>query len=153
MFNLLFLHIAFMFVAIAMHAGPQLLTLVAIRGGQLDAVAPITRVWLRGVPVVSAAFGLGALFGLATAFAFGFDLLSPWLVIAYVLFVASGMWSNFVTVPHFRRLASETAQLATARALGADVARVEFGRSAAIVTMDLMFIAALVYDMAVKPLG
>lgn len=81
-----FLHILFMFAAIVFIVGGELLAIAAIRRRDL----PMLRVYFRIGPSADrlgmAALGLGSIFGLVSAMVIGWDLLSGWLVISYVLF-------------------------------------------------------------------
>src|SRR5579859_8185347 len=81
---LLFLHILTMFTAVAVAAGTGILVLMGARRGDRSVVAAITSLPIpRIAPIL---YISGGVLGLATGFAFGYDLLAPWLIIAYVLF-------------------------------------------------------------------
>jgi hypothetical protein len=84
---LLFFHISLMFGAITISFGPTLVMRIAERSGQMALV--------RGVALASKPIGVaipvlfisGGIFGLLTAINVGYNLLAPWLIIAYVLFL------------------------------------------------------------------
>lgn len=81
----LYLHVIAMFAAVAVAMGSSLVLLIAARRGELEAIRAITGMPLgRLIPIL---YISGGLLGLATAISFGFNLLAPWLVIAYALFV------------------------------------------------------------------
>lgn len=84
MYVLLFMHIVTMFSAVAVAAGSSVLVLIGARRGDRVLVAAVTSVPVPRVAPIH--YILGGLFGVETALAFGFNLLSPWLVIAYLLF-------------------------------------------------------------------
>jgi len=147
-FLLLLLHILTMFVAVTLAAGTLLFVLVAARTGRTPAALEIAA--LPTQRFIPPAFILGGLFGLATGLAFGYNLLAPWLVIAYVLFVAATVWGIRVTSPAMRRLA----KVAGAEGEAADAGDVErmLGRR---LTIDAGFtflvIGLIILDMVVKP--
>jgi len=84
---LLFLHIAVMFAAITVSLGTNLFFRLAYMTGQVAAVRGVAMVAQRAGPLIPMLFIAGGLLGLLTAISFGFNLLAPWLVIAYVLWV------------------------------------------------------------------
>jgi uncharacterized membrane protein len=147
-FLLLLLHILTMFVAVTLGAGTLLFVLVAARTGRTR-----TALEIAALPIerfIPPAFIVGGLFGLATGLAFGYDLLAPWLLIAYVLFIAATVWGIRVTSPAMRRLA----KVAGAGGEAADAGDVErmLGRR---LTIDAVFtflvIGLIILDMVVKP--
>lgn len=83
---LLFLHITFFIVAIMISYGPLLLLRLAYQTGKVGNIRGLAVVHSRLGPVTFVMYMLGGIFGGLTAIAFGFDLLAPWLVIAYVAF-------------------------------------------------------------------
>lgn len=84
---LTFLHIAVMFLAISLSLGPAVLLRVAARSGNARTIQGTAEATGRIGRVIGPIFGLGGLLGVATAVVTGYDLLAPWLLIAYVLFV------------------------------------------------------------------
>jgi uncharacterized membrane protein len=84
-----FLHIASMFVGVSLVLGMGSVAGLVARQGDVRAIRstfPIFNSLARFIPVF---FVLGLVFGLGTAWVGGFDLLRPWLLIAYVLFIAA----------------------------------------------------------------
>jgi uncharacterized membrane protein len=145
---LLLLHILIMFVAVILGAGTLLLVLVAARTGRTRTALEIAA--LPTDRFISPAFIVGGLFGVATGLAFGYNLLAPWLVIAYLLFVVATAWAIRVTSPAMRRLAN-IAATGDMEANANDVNRM-LGRA---LTIDAGFtflvIGLLVVDMVAKP--
>jgi hypothetical protein len=84
---LLFLHIAVMFAAITVSLGTNLFIRLAYMTGQVAAVRGVAMVAQRAGPLIPMLFIAGGLLGLLTAISFGFNLLAPWLLIAYLLWV------------------------------------------------------------------
>src|SRR5205085_1157060 len=101
MFVLLYLHILAMFTAVTVVMGAGILVLIGARGGERSVVAAIT-----SLPIPRLAgplYAVGGLFGLATAFVFGYNLRAPWLIIAYVLFAILTVVGIRVSGPIFER--------------------------------------------------
>jgi hypothetical protein len=135
----LFLHIASMFSAVALTAGPATILVVAHRTGRLEEVGPpVARLRVGRLAVVL--FGLGGLLGLATALAFGFSLLAPWLLLAYLGFAVETLIGVFVSAPVARRLIAGESGADVGRAIELDLA------------VNALVLALLVADMVVKPL-
>lgn len=142
----MFIHVLLMFGAVAMAAGSSFLLLVAARRRELEAIRAITAVPItRIVPVLYIG---GAVFGLATALALGYDLRSAWLVIAYVLFALLAAFGLFRSGPLVERLNAVLTDPGAARpdeterlldALGPDTA------------VNLVGIALIIADMVFKP--
>jgi hypothetical protein len=148
---LLFLHITGMFAAIIASYGPELVLRLAFRSGQVANVRAVAQAADRLNPFVPILYVIGGLFGLFSAIGFGFDLLAPWLVSAYILFAAAmvtGLYGNRTfalnlgtalattpdgpLTPEIRRLFSSTGHLA-------------------LEAFDTLWIPVLVFDMVVKP--
>lgn len=144
MFVVLFLHIALMIAAVALTVGPAAVLVVAHRTGRLAEVGPpVARLGVSRLAVPL--FVLGGLFGLATAFAFGYSLTAPWLLLAYIGFAVAVVVGVRVSAPVAGRLA---------------VAKTGPGELASIgraVELDLLvnsiILAVLVADMVLKPLS
>ena len=108
---LVFVHISLMFAAVAISYGPTLLFLIALRRGRVEglravgmAVQPVT----RAIPIV---YGLGALTGVGAALVGGFNLLAPWLLISYVIFVVLLIIGAALAGPHMGRVGAMVAAL------------------------------------------
>jgi len=143
----LFLHIVTMFAVIAFHSGPQILALAAARSGQTSALGAIARMYARTGRAVPPLGILGALFGLATGLTGEFNLLAPWLLIAYALFLLLIVYGGVVSYPYFVRLGI---------AIGEDPPNSQplLGhRLMPIVAIDTLIVVLIIADMAVKPFG
>jgi hypothetical protein len=98
----LYLHIIAVFAAVSVAMGSSVVLLIAARRRELDVVRAITGMPLgRLIPVL---YGIGGLLGLATAISYGFDLLAPWLVIAYVIFAVLTVVGIVFSGPLIERL-------------------------------------------------
>jgi uncharacterized membrane protein len=145
------LHIACMFGAVAVLAGGGLVRNAVLHTGDVAAIRRTIETEQRlanrlGAPLLLA----GVAFGLVTAVRMGYPLLSPWLVIAYVL-LALNILNGALYDRHGRRIA------AAAEASPAD------GPPAPLVTLlrarptwtlnaiDALLWVALVYTMVRKP--
>src|SRR5437762_4217686 len=83
-----FLHIAAMFTAVAISFGPALLLRFAARSGNVRTIQGVAESAISLSRFIGPVFSLGLIFGLTTALLGGLNFLAPWLLIAYVLFVA-----------------------------------------------------------------
>ena len=135
---LLFLHVAAMFLAIAVHTGSQLFAWIALRWGPPGSILSVVQVYGRLGTVVPVLFVIGGALGLATALAFGYNLLAPWLVIAYVGFVAAAAYASRVSAP-------------TVKGLGGDAAAIDMNRVQLVIAGDAAIVAILIADMVFKP--
>ena len=135
---LLFLHIAVMFLAIAVHTGSQLFAWIALRWGPPGSLLGVVQVYGRLGTVVPVLFIVGGLLGLATTIAFGYSLLAPWLVIAYVGFVVAAAYASRVSAP-------------TINGLGGDAAAIDMNRVQLVIAGDAAIVAILIADMVFKP--
>jgi hypothetical protein len=147
---LLFGHIASMFGAVVVAYGPALVFQVARRSADVATLRALSR---RSVlaPLVPLLFVVGGLFGLATAGSFGFDLLAPWLVIAYVLWVLAMALGVTVHAPYYRRVHATLMATPDGRLPAAAAAVVDDGRERMATGADYVIILALLFDMVVKP--
>jgi len=145
MFVLLYLHILAIFTAVTVVMGAGILVLIGARGGNRSVVAAIT-----SLPIPRLAgplYSIGGLFGLATAFVFGYNLLAPWLIIAYVLFAILTAMGIRISGPIFERTHAVASDPAASNEL--------FGQAMSRFRMDaavtLVGIALIVADMVFKP--
>jgi hypothetical protein len=143
----LFLHIATMFAVVALHSGPHVLALAAARSGPPSAVAAIAASYARSGRLVPPLGLLGAAFGIATAVAGGFDLATPWLLIAYGLFGLMILYGGAVSVPYFARLGQAIERDAP------NLADLLGRRLTLVVSGDALIIVLIVADMVLKPFG
>jgi hypothetical protein len=145
MYVLLYLHILTMFTAVALAAGSTILLLIAGQRGDRQLVAGLT-----GLPidrVVPPLYILGGLFGLGTALAFGYSLVAPWMVIAYVLFAALTALGVLVSGPLMARIHAAASDHAGGEGALSRVMRRFWLDS----VVSLAGIALLVGDMVFKP--
>ena len=99
-----FLHITAMFFAVAAALFGEIgVQAVARRGDVLGlrALAPVLEALGKAVPVL---FVSGLIFGLLAAWTGGFDLLAPWLLIAYGLFAFAMALGSLVSEPWARKV-------------------------------------------------
>ena len=147
----LWLHISLMFTAITISYGPALLTELAYRSGR---VATLRGVALASAPIarlIPVFYITGGLFGLWTAINFGYNLLAPWLLIAYVLFagaMTTGIGFNSKFGP---RLLAATADAPDGPLTPEIVALFTDPRYRLVTTVDLFVVIAFLFDMVVKP--
>jgi hypothetical protein len=147
-----FLHISTMIAAVTLALGPSYIFDRVAASGDV----PATRAYLARMGifdrVIPGLFVTGALFGLLAAATIGFDLLAPWLDIAYALFV--GMMAMHATVGSRWRmsLGRTLASVPAGAAISPEVATV----ASATVGKVLYWVTALatviiIYDMVAKP--
>lgn len=148
-----YLHVVTMFFAVALAISGEL---VLRRVAQSREPAAIRVAVARTKPLSSISGGLfllGAAFGVIAAITGQIDLLRPWLVMAYLAFVAAFAIGFTITDPWVARLE---------RAVGASPAdgptepldAVVDDRRARVGTWGLqLLVAVLVFLMVVKPLG
>jgi len=146
-----FLHVTVMFFAVALSLGSAVLIRVAGRTRRARSI--------QGVAEIAASFGnylgpifvLGGLLGLATAIVSGLNLLTPWLVIAYVLFalgagtgaLGEGKWTAEVA-----RAAAANPEPEAGPAL---VALLTSTRGNIVFGAFASFVVLLIFDMVLKP--
>jgi hypothetical protein len=148
---LLFLHITLIFVAISASYGPELLMRLAYVSGQIATLRGVQLATDRLGPAVPILYLAAGLFGLLTAINFGYDLLAPWLVIAYVLFALAMVTGLLGNRTFAIRLG---ARLATTPdgPLTPEIRELFSSRGhVALEVFDFFWIPALVFDMVVKP--
>jgi uncharacterized membrane protein len=142
---LLYLHILTMFAAVAMAAGSSILVLLADRRGDRRLVASIT-----GLPldrVIPPLYISGGLFGILTAVAFGYSLVTAWLLIAYTLFAALMLLGIVYSGPLMGRVhAIASDQEADPHAFAEVMQRFRLDTA-----VSLAGIALIVADMVFKP--
>ncbi len=145
MYVLLYLHILTMFTAVALAGGTSIFMLIASGRRDRALVAALTALPLdRVIPPL---YITGGLFGLLTAVSFGYDLLAPWLVIAYLLFAALMALGILYSGPLLVRVrAAASDEGFDLQAFTAIMAR---GRLDSVVS--LTGIALIIADMVFKP--
>lgn len=146
-----FLHIAAMFTAVAISFGPAVLLRAAVRTGRTRTILGVADTAVATSRFIGPIFVLGVIFGLTTAALGGFDFTAPWLLIAYVLFVAGVLVGALGEGRHTARVAA----LATANA--GDVPGPELSAALTDPRANLVFwaftliIVAIIFDMVTKP--
>jgi hypothetical protein len=148
---LLFLHISTIFTAMTVAYGPSLVLRIVYSTGQVAPIRVVLAVVTRIGPLLPALFSLGGLFGLFTAIAFGFDLLAPWLVIAYGLFAIMMLIgvTEQRTWPMRLVRALETTPDGPVTPEITDL--FTNSRTVAFNVVDLAVVLGLIFDMVVKP--
>jgi hypothetical protein len=141
----LLLHILAMFSIVAFHSGPQFLALAAARMGQTGALGPIADLYARTGRLVPPLGILGALAGLATALTGEFNLLAPWLLIAYGLFVVIIVYGGLISAPYVLRLGE------AAREGRPNLEQLLGRRLTLIVAGDASLLVLIIADMVLKP--
>lgn len=145
MYVLLYLHILTMFTAVAMAAGSSILVLLAAGRGDRLLVASITGMRLdRIIPPLYIA---GGLFGILTGATFGYSLVAPWLVIAYLVFAALMVLGVLYSGPLMGRMHAVASDQGADHQAFAEVMR----RFRLDTLVSLGGIAVIVADMVFKP--
>ena len=107
MFVLLFLHLATVFTGVSLIFGSFAIALLAERAGRPSAIAAMYEV--RYDRLIGPILVLGGAFGLLTGITFGYNLLAPWLIIAYVLFAVATVWGVRFSGPLLKDLSAQVA--------------------------------------------
>jgi uncharacterized membrane protein len=147
----LWLHITLMVSAITVSYGPSLLGDLAYRSGRVEAVRGVALASRRLGPLIPVFYVTGGVFGLLTAINFGFNLLAPWLVIAYVLF-AIAMISGIGFSGRFGpRVLAATADVPSGPIPPAVSALFTDSTYRFVTILDYVVVIAILFDMVVKP--
>jgi hypothetical protein len=147
---LLFLHITTMIAAATVSYGPALMFHLARRTNQVATIRAFAAPTVLG-PAIPILYVIGGLFGLFTAINFGFNLLAPWLVIAYAQWVVAMLTGVAIHRP-FSLRAFAALSAAPDGPVGPDVAAVlDEPRERAAYWLDYLIILGLLFDMVVKP--
>ena len=101
-----FLHIGLLFSSFALIWATDLLFFQAARRQDVAGLATIARYGRRLIPIAIAVFFIGIGFGVLTGLVGGFNLLAPWLLLAYGLVVVMMVLGAFIETPIFERMAS-----------------------------------------------
>jgi hypothetical protein len=148
-----FLHIAAMFGAVMVTAGGALMATWAIRRRDLEGL----RTYFRMAPRIDAVGGLlfvaGIVLGFINAWAIGWDLLSSWLIAAYVLVVLIAI-AGAAMGPYLRRVkAALKASDTIDRDKVNDELEAELRKPTATIgsAVLILLIVAVIYDMVFKP--
>jgi hypothetical protein len=147
----LFLHITTMFAAITVGYGITLFMRLAFMTGQVTALKGVGMAASRLGPVIPILFFTGGGFGLLTAILGGYDLLAPWLVIAYVLFAIAMIIGIRVNAPEAQRLGMAL-RTTPDGPIPAEIATYFTDpRTNWITAFDVLLPVLLIFDMVVKP--
>jgi hypothetical protein len=147
---LLFGHITVMIAAVVTSFGPALLFRLAVRTGQVASIRATTLSAPLGIwsPIL---YTVGGLLGLATAISFGYNVLAPWLLIAYGLWVAAMLIGGAIHGPFYRRVRALAAGTPDGPLTGELARLVGDRRERTASAIDTVIIVALLFDMVVKP--
>jgi hypothetical protein len=148
-FWILFLHIATMFMAVTISYGGVIFLIVALHAGRSEAVRSITAAAKpigRLVPVFY--FTAGA-FGLIAAIVNNFNLLAPWLIIAYVLFALLTILGAAITAPTIEKYGVAVAGVPDGPLPREAIAMNR--RFYQVEVIDFLLLFLVIFDMVVKP--
>ncbi len=152
MFQLLvFGHIVLVFSAVSASYGPLLLLALAIRSGKVETVRGVTAAagpLTKTIPILYVA---GGFLGLCAAINIGFNLLAPWLLIAYVLFAFLTIIGAAFVGPWAERIGALAASAPDGQFTPKLIAVIDDSRIRSIRVLDFALVVALVFDMVVKP--
>ena len=150
---LIYLHIFTMFVAVALSFGSVLMLHRVAATGNVAAIrtlfgaaTPIARL----IPMI---FGVGMLLGIVAAIEMGFNLLAPWLLIAYGLSIASSIIGGAVT-GRWAANVGKAAAMAQGESASPELQQLlNDNRATRALWINLAVIALVVLDMVIKPFG
>lgn len=146
-----FLHIAAMFFAVAAALFSEIgVQAVARRGDVLGlrSLAPVLEVLGKSTPPL---FVAGLIFGLLAAWTGQFNLLAPWLLMAYVLFAFAMALGTLVTEPWTNRVV-QAALASPTEAPSAELqAAIDDRRGPISAAVLVAVIVAFVFVMVFKP--
>ena len=147
-----FLHIAFMFTAVASAVIPEVVLHVVANTRDVRAIATFAHIAERIGKVIPVFFIGGAIFGLLAAWTGQMDFTAPWLIATYVLFVTAMVTGILFSDPWVGRL--RTAAVASGDAPSADLNAVIDEPKAKLASSWLMLtIVVIIALMVFKPGG
>jgi hypothetical protein len=147
---LVFLHISVMFSAVAISQGPAFLLYRAMRRNDVAAIRAIGGQFATIGPKIGMVFGVGVVIGLITVFVGGWNPLSTWLLIAYVLTVVAMLTPRVLTAPRMMRVGRAAVQSpleAPSPELRSEIA----AATQPVYWLDAAILVLFVIDMVVKP--
>lgn len=149
-----YLHVVSMFFAVALALSGEIVVRRVAASGDVGAIRTvIERVKPLSGPIATGLFLAGLAFGVGAALTGQFDLLRPWLVASYVVFVGAMLTGITVIDPWVAALEREAAT-SPVEAASPTLRAVIDDRRARIGAAGLQgAIALLVFLMVVKPLG
>ncbi len=148
---LLFLHIAGMFFAIAISIGSGIVLQLAYRTRQVAPIRGVLDAEMLLGPSIPIAFLVAGILGLLTAINFGYDLLSPWLVIAYVGFAAEVVLGTRESLPWQMKLRQLVTTTPDGPLTPEIVGHFTASRTIVFSIVEYAIILVLIFDMVVKP--
>jgi hypothetical protein len=148
----IFLHVLAMFTAVALAYGPAALMVVASRRRDVRSLRAIVATSQRLGPLVGVAFATGIILGFVAIFLNNFDPLQGWLVIAYVLVVASLSMTFLFTNPWLEKVAAAAESSPDDQMSPQLDALINSPRNQALLGFDALIIVLLIADMVLKPL-
>jgi uncharacterized membrane protein len=148
---LLFVHIGLMFGAVMISLGPALVMRIAEQSGQMALVRGVALASKPIEPAIPILFISGGIFGLLTAINVGYNLLAPWLVIAYLLFLVAMITGAGINRTFLLRLAPLVKDAPDGELTEPVRALFAEPRYRFVSSLDYVVILALIYDMVAKP--
>jgi hypothetical protein len=147
----LFLHITTMFTAVAVGYGVTTFIRLAYMTGQVTALKGVGMSATRLTPLIPVLFISGGVFGLLTAIIGGYNLLAPWLIIAYVLFVIAMFIGARINEPWGKRLGMALRTTPDGPISPEIDAFFKDQRMNWITAIDYLVVVVIIFDMVVKP--
>lgn len=149
----LFLHITTMFAAVAVGYGVTTFVRVAYMTGQVSALKGVGMAASRLTPFIPVLFISGGVLGLLTAIIgpYSQNLLAPWLVIAYVLFIIAMVVGARINEPWGKRLGMALRSVPDGPIPPEIDAFFKDQRMNWITAFDYVIVVVLIFDMVVKP--
>ena len=145
-----FMHIAFMFMAVAGAVIPEVLLHVVANTRDTRAIVTLAHIAERIGKVLPVFFVGGAIFGLLAAWSGQLDFTAPWLLATYVLFVMAIVVGSLFADPWVGRLG--TAAAASGTTPSAELQAVIDEPKARIASAWLMFtLVVIIALMVFKP--
>ena len=150
---LLFLHITTMFAAVAVGYGITTFVWIAYKTGQVTALKGVGMASARLSRFIPVLFISGGLFGLLAAITgpYSANLLAPWLVIAYLLFIVAMLIGARINEPWGKRLGMALRTVPDGPIPPEIDAFFTDRRMNWITVVDYLVVVVLIYDMVVKP--
>ncbi|MGB8648085.1 MAG: DUF2269 family protein [Anaerolineae bacterium] len=99
-----YLHLIFVFAAVAASAGPELVLYRVIKSGDVRSIRTIFGAAKLLGMLSAPLFTIGMVFGLIAAYLGQFNLLAPWLIEAYVIFLVIMGIDGAMIVPWQRKV-------------------------------------------------
>ena len=149
-----YLHVVSMFFAVALAVSGEIVVRRVAQSGDPRVIrTTIEKVKPLSGPISTGLFLAGVVFGIIAALTGQIDLLQPWLIAAYVAFIAAVGIGIVITDPWVARL-EQAAAVSPDGAASPELAAVIGDQCARIGAWALQgMIAFMVFLMVVKPLG